>query len=84
MSSLGCYAGQTRKARELALKELGCERVARMSDSDINKWIESSYAIFWGDCEDGDGVHRYDAETIALIPGDVYQSILDSIVWLER
>ena len=84
MSSIGYYTGQTRKARELAVKELGAEKAAHMSDSDICDWIEGFYAIFWGDCEDSIGSHSSDDELIALIPRDVYRSIMDSIVWLER
>ena len=84
MARIGYYTGQKRKARELAVKELGAEKVAHMSDSEIGDWIEDNYAVFWGDCEDGIGIHSSDEELIALIPSDVYRSIADSIVWLGR
>jgi len=83
--SIGYYASQSRKARELAVKELGAEKAAFMSDGEITEWIDSNYAIFWGDCDsDGLGSHKHDEETVALIPNDVYYRIEDSIVWLTR
>lgn len=84
MASIGAYTGQERKARELAVSELGAEKVAHMSDGEIGDWIHDNYAILWGDCEDSLGIHSSDEEVIALIPSDVYRSIADSIVWLQR
>ena len=84
MASLGGYVGQSRKARDLAVKELGAEKVAFMDDNSIVEWIEDNYAIFWGDKEEDFGRHIYDEEIIALVPNEVYRSIRESIVFLER
>lgn len=84
MSVMGYYTGQTRKARELAVKELGTEKAALMSDHDVTEWIEDNFKIFWGDIEDDYGKHSFDEELIVLMPNDVYESVKDSIVWLHR
>lgn len=82
MSSIGYYVGQKRKARELAAAQLGAERAACMTDDDVTEWIESNFKIFWDD--DSSDYHRRNEDSIALMPNDVYDSIADSIVWLDR
>ena len=37
----GCYAGQGAKLRELIIKELGVEKVAKMSDTAIDNYFKS-------------------------------------------
>ena len=55
--SLARYTGQSRKLRELAVEKLGAEKVACMSDEEVTSFVDSEYAIFWGDCTDGFAGH---------------------------
>lgn len=86
MSCIAEYTGQAKKMRKMAIESLGVEKVALMSESDIAKWIDDNYAIFWGDTEDGLGSHYPTREIIVLIPGDKFSELLDQgeIIFIER
>lgn len=55
-----CRTSQARVLREFAIKKLGNEKVALMSDSDITKWLESegfqSYVEYCGEYDDTDDI----------------------------
>ena len=55
-----CRTSQARVLREFAIKQLGNEKVALMSDIDINEWLESegyqSYIEYCGEYDDSDDV----------------------------
>lgn len=56
--------GHYRRARQLAIDELGPDKVAYMSDSDIVEWVENKYYLFeWQD--DKDTIYE---EDVILIP----------------
>lgn len=51
------FYNQIAMLREFAIKQLGAEKVAHMSDSDLNKWLEGEYDLCYGigingDCDD--------------------------------
>jgi hypothetical protein len=84
--SLAMYTGQAKTLRKMAIESLGAEKVSLMSDSDISKWIDDNYAIFWGNDVDGIGSHKPTEEIIVLIPGDKFHELLDQndIIFVER
>lgn len=86
MSYIAGYTGQQRKLRDLAIENLGIEQVAKMSDSEIADWVEGTYAIFWGDKEDGLGSHDPTSELLVLIPSDKFHELVDrsEIIFIER
>ena len=81
---IGIYRGQERKLRELAVRELGAEKVSLMTEEDVSEWVEGRYEIFWGDLDDRCGNHGCDAEVVVLVPNDVFESIRESVVWINR
>lgn len=84
--SLATYTGQAETLRKMAIESLGVEKVSLMSDSDISKWVNDNYAIFWGDAEDGLSSHYPTREIIVLIPSDKFSELLDQseIIFIER
>lgn len=83
--SIGSYTGQARKLRELAVTELGAEKVSTMSDGDVSRYIEERYTILWGDAAESMW-HRPDEEIIVLIPDAMFEKLdkSGSIIWVER
>lgn len=72
----GCYTGQARRARELAIKKFGIEKVALMSDTDIEKAFRNEGLIpmeisYCNGC---------DCEMVYLVP----IQILDTLEVLSR
>lgn len=84
--SLATYTGQAETLRKMAIESLGVEKVSLMSDSDISKWVDDNYAIFWGDNVDGLSCHRPTEEIIVLISEDKFHELLDQneIIFVER
>lgn len=72
----GDYIGQSRNARELAIKKYGIEKVALMSDSDIEKEFRKEGLIPMIITTENGG----DYEMIYLVPIE----ILDTLECLSR
>ena len=72
----GCYVGQSKRARELAIKKFGVEKVALMSDTDIEREFKNEGLIpmeisYSNGC---------DCEMVYLVP----VQILDTLEVLSR
>ena len=74
--SYGMYVGQSRSAREIAIKKYGIEKVALMSDMDIEKEFKKEGLIPMQIALDG----GCDCEMVYLVPIE----LLDTLECLSR
>lgn len=73
---ISTYYNQIVMLRNFAIKQLGLEKVAIMSDEDLKKWLEEEYDLCYGIDSEG----YSDDEIIYILP----KGTLEKAIYLSR